>query len=145
KQYQINVISILLKAKKYEDIWYRGRALAESCKTLTWRYMMCSEYFENNYTTQEAEKRFIERIREIHAEFNDLHGELKAKDLSHPIITEEMKKIRSLEVNKRKEYYISHRIQNQIDWYSIKADSNKKKYENWFIAVIISQFLALLS
>ena len=29
------LISIFLKMKKYEDIWYRGRALAESSKTMT--------------------------------------------------------------------------------------------------------------
>lgn len=138
-------ISIILKTKKYEDIWYRGRALAESCKTLTWRYIMCSEYFENDISTHEVEKRFIERIREIHAEFDDLQKELQARDLSYPIITNEMKKIRLLNANQRKTYYIEHRIQNQIDWYSSKADSNKTKYENWFLVVIICQVLALFS
>lgn len=138
-------ISIILKYKKYEDVWYRGRALAESCKTLTWRFITCSEYFEYDVVANEADSRFIDRIREINNEFNDLHDELRASEIAMPIITKEMKRIRLLSLNDRKSYYLSERIQNQIDWYSSKADNNKSKYENWFLLVIIFQFLAILS
>jgi uncharacterized membrane protein len=138
-------ISIVLKFKKYEDIWYRGRALAESCKTLTWRFIMCSEYFESSLSGDEANNRFIGRIREINDEFNDLTGVLAASQLALPVITYEMNTIRSLPLEDRKAFYISKRIKNQIDWYSSKADSNKLKYENWFWMVIVSQLLALLS
>jgi hypothetical protein len=138
-------ISIILKYKKYEDVWYRGRALAESCKTLTWRYIMCSEYFEFSLLPNEADTRFIGRIREINNEFNDLHGELMASNIALPVITNEMRRLRLLSLDERKAYYVSDRIQNQIDWYSSKADSNKSKYEDWFLIVIIFQFLALLS
>lgn len=138
-------ISIVLKFKKYEDVWYRGRALAESCKTLTWRYIMCSEYFESNLLNGEANSRFIGRIKEINDEFNDLHGALVASKVALPVITDEMTRIRSLPLAERKAFYIGERIKNQIDWYSSKADKNKSKYENWFWMVIISQFLGLLS
>uniref|UniRef100_UPI0018ED8136 DUF4231 domain-containing protein n=1 Tax=Pedobacter sp. ASV12 TaxID=2795120 RepID=UPI0018ED8136 len=138
-------ISIMLKYKKYEDVWYRGRALAESCKTLTWRFITCSEYFENSLAPNEADSRFINRIKEVNNEFNDLHNELRASEIALPIITNEMRRIRLLSLNDRKTYYLNERIQNQIDWYSSKADNNKSKYENWFLLVIIFQFLALLS
>ena len=39
------ILSIILKEYNYGDTWYNGRALAESCKTLTWRFMMNSESF----------------------------------------------------------------------------------------------------
>ncbi|RXM44964.1 hypothetical protein BOW55_16820 [Flavobacterium sp. YO12] len=139
------LISIILKAKKYEDTWYRGRALAESCKTLTWRFIMCSEFFENNIPAEESDQRFIKRIKEINNEFADLNEVISAKKINAPIITEEMRKIRGLSLNKRKEYYLENRIENQIQWYSSKADNNKSKYENWFSLVIICQFLALIS
>lgn len=139
------LVSVVLKLKRYEDTWYRGRALAESCKTLTWRYVMCSEYFEHSLNVQEAEKRFIERIREIHSEFVDLHDQLSASNLALPIITDEMIRLRQLGVVERRQYYLNNRIQDQITWYSKKADTNKTKYEAWFIAVISCQFLALLS
>lgn len=139
------LISIFLKVRKYEDIWYRGRALAESCKTLTWRFIMASEYFENHISDEEADRRFIQRIREINDEFSDLNNVLSSKQLSSPIITDEMKRIRNLSLNEKKKYYLYNRIQNQIDWYSSKADDSKLKYDIWFFAIIILQFLALIS
>src|SRR5690349_11354850 len=35
------IFTIIIKTKKFEDFWYQGRALAESCKTLSWRFMTC--------------------------------------------------------------------------------------------------------
>jgi hypothetical protein len=139
------ILSLVIKNKQYEDIWYRGRALAESCKTLTWRYITCSEYFESNLATSEAKKRFTERITEIKDEFSDLNKELSAKLLALPIITDEMKAVREYSLDNRKKYYLEFRIDNQINWYKNKADQNKSKYECWFWAVIIGQILALVS
>ena len=139
------ILSLVIKNKKYEDTWYRGRALAESCKTLTWRYITCSEYFENNLDIKIVNKRFTDRIKEINNEFTDLIGFLNAKDIALPIITTEMYRIRILSINERKKYYLENRINNQITWYSTKAETNKKKYENWFWAVIIAQILAIIS
>jgi SMODS and SLOG-associating 2TM effector domain 1/SMODS and SLOG-associating 2TM effector domain 3 len=139
------ILSLVIKNKKYEDIWYRGRALAESCKTLTWRYVTCSEYFENNLNTAIVDKKFSDRIREINNEFSDLVGVLNAKHIALPIITNEMHRIRSLGLNERKKYYLENRINNQISWYSTKAETNKNKYESWFWAVIVAQILAIIS
>lgn len=139
------ILSLVIKNKQYEDTWYRGRALAESCKTLTWRYITCSEYFESNLSPSDAKKRFTERITEIKNEFSDLNKELNATLLALPIITEEMKLVREYTLERRKQYYLQYRIENQINWYKDKADKNKSKYENWFWAVIVAQILALLS
>jgi len=139
------ILSLVIKNKQYEDIWYRGRALAESCKTLTWRYITCSEYFEKELTTAEAKMRFTERIKAIKDEFADLNKELSAELLALPIITSEMKTIRELQLEDRKKYYLLNRIDNQIDWYKRKATKNKDKYEYWFWAVIIAQILAIIS
>ncbi|OAB26027.1 Protein of unknown function [Flavobacterium fryxellicola] len=139
------ILSLVIKNKQYEDIWYRGRALAESCKTLTWRYITCSEYFENDLNSSEAKKRFRERITEVKNEFSDLNKELSAKLLALPIISEEMNVIREYSLEMRKQYYLKHRINNQIDWYQNKADKSKSKYEGWFWAVIIAQILGLIS
>lgn len=139
------ILSLVIKSKKYEDIWYRGRALAESVKTLTWRFMTKSEYFEDNLSLENAEKRFTERIKEIIEEFMDINSSLKASDVRKDIVTPKMLEIRNLDLQGRKDFYLRNRIDNQIDWYTTKADTNKTKYENWFWAVIIVQLLAIIS
>lgn len=139
------ILSLVIKNKKYEDVWYRGRALAESCKTLTWRFITCSEYFENSLSNQEVERKFVKRINEIYSEFSDLVGDINTKDIKLPTITDEMKRVRVTSLDDRKKYYLENRIDNQINWYSDKAEINRSRYEYWFSAVIISQILAILS
>lgn len=137
--------SLIIKAKKYEDVWYRGRALAESAKTLTWRFMTKSEYFEADLTLEEAEQRFNERIRKLREEFRDINSALKASDLHKDTITSKMYEVRDYDLSRRKEFYIRNRIDNQIAWYTDKADKNKTRYECWFWAVICMQFFAIIA
>jgi prepilin signal peptidase PulO-like enzyme (type II secretory pathway) len=139
------ILTIILKSKKYEDIWYQGRALAESCKTITWRFSMCSEYFESNISPEEVKERFITRIKEIANEFSNLSGSLNAKILNKEIITVKMLELRNLSVKEKKEYYIEQRIENQKKWYAVKAEWNKNKSNFWFWLIIVSQAVALIS
>lgn len=139
------ILTIVLKTKKYEDIWYQGRALAESCKTLTWRFVCCSEYFENSLDTSEAKKRFVERIKELSDEFKELSIAMNSKTLNLPIITDKMMEIRGFDLDARKDYYIKNRIEDQKKWYADKAEYNLGKYNFWFWCVIASQAISLIS
>lgn len=140
------ISSLILALKKYENIWYRGRALAESCKTLTWRFITCSELFENNIDTEEIERRFKQRIKEIYNKYDGLAKDVDTKNLSHKhIITEEMRRIRNLPTVERKDYYITYRIKEQKDWYANKAENNNEKYRKWYILIILFQILSLIS
>lgn len=139
------VLTVILKTKKYEDVWYQGRALAESCKTLTWRFVCCSEYFESSLDIMEAKRRFVERIRELSDEFKELSIAMNSRTLNLPIITDKMLEIRAYNLNARKDYYIKNRIEDQKKWYADKAEYNSEKYNLWFWCVIISQAISLIS
>ena len=138
------ILTIVLKSKAFEDIWYQGRALAESVKTLTWRYVTCSELFESSLTIMEVNKIFTDRLKELSNEFKNLNKVLDAKLVALPIISAEMENIRKLNTAGRKEYYLTNRIEEQKNWYSTKADFNKSKYNRWFVVIIIGQFLSLV-
>lgn len=139
------ILTIILKSKKYEDTWYQGRALAESCKTLTWRFVTCSEFFESTLPEVEVKERFINRIKELSNEFKDLTNSLNSKTLNLPIITDKMIELRRLGTNERKQNYIQNRIEDQKKWYSDKAEFNKSKYNLWFWIIIFCQGIALIS
>lgn len=139
------ILTIILKSKKYEDTWYQGRALAESCKTLTWRFIMCSEYFESNLTIGVVRERFVERIRGIVNEFKELSSTMDSNILNKEIITAKMLELRYLSTDERKKYYLTNRIEEQQDWYSTKAEWNKRRYNFWFWIIIFSQTLAIIS
>lgn len=139
------VLTVVLKSKKYEDIWYQGRALAESCKTLTWRFVTCSEYFEESLTEIEVKERFVERIKALSNEFKELRKVMNSKTLNLPIVTDKMMQLRRMNPSERKENYIKNRLEDQMKWYSSKAEFNKGKYNFWFGVIITSQAVALIS
>ena len=104
------ILTIVVLTKKYEDVWYQGRALAESCKTLTWRFITCSELFENNLSEAEARSKFIERLSDLSKEFTELNKALNSKVASLPVIPDLLLQLRRLSVSDRKDYYIKNRI-----------------------------------
>src|SRR5690606_18894310 len=109
---------------KFEDVWYQGRALAESCKTLTWRFITCSESFEVNLEKDIVKEKFISRLKEFSNEFKELNESLNAKTIVLPVITDKMWEIRNLNTLERKDFYIRNRINDQKDWYANKAEFN---------------------
>lgn len=139
------ILTIVLLSKKYEDIWYQGRALAESCKTLTWRFMMQSELFEHTLDKDEAKAKFVNRIKELSQEFVELNKVLNTSLINKPIVTSHMIDVRCLSLLDRKKYYIVNRIEDQKNWYSDKATLNVDKYNLWFAIIILSQILSLSS
>lgn len=138
------ILTIIIRTKKFEDIWYQGRALAESTKTLTWRFIMCSESFENNLDEQTVKERFLKRLKEISHEFIDLNKTLNTIVMTLPVITDKMIEIRRLNLLERKQYYLENRIEDQKKWYANKAEFNKKRYNNWFILIILCQTLSII-
>jgi hypothetical protein len=138
------IMTIILKNKKYEDLWYQGRALAESVKTLTWRYITCSELFEQKLSGKEAGKIFKERLDQLKNEFKSLIASMDTNLLCLPLISEEMEKIRLLSTEDRKAYYVKYRINSQKNWYSTKAQYNKKKHNLWFWVILASQASAII-
>ena len=57
-------ISFLLLIKRYDKTWYNGRAVAESVKTITWRFMMHAKPYQSpNYSKAKAV--FINDLRQI--------------------------------------------------------------------------------
>ena len=130
------ILTIVVLTKKFEDFWYQGRALAESCKTLSWRFMMKSELFEDNVDIQTATEKFANRIQLLSKEFPDLYKILNTYLINKPIITEKMMSIRGLSLQDRKHCYIANRIENQKQWYAGKAEWNKAMYNIWFGIII---------
>lgn len=138
-------LTLVIRTKKFEDVWYQGRALAESCKTLTWRFITCAESFEVNLEKDIVKEKFISRLKAFSNEFKELNESLNAKTIVLPVITDKMWEIRNLNTLERKDYYIKNRINDQKDWYANKAEFNKKKYSNWFLVIIASQLISILS
>lgn len=118
--------------------WYSGRALAESAKTLAWRFAVCGAPFDKDLSLSEAKELLRDRIDEVSKEASDKI----IIDSDHPIVTEAMVKLRQSSFEERKKAYISQRLENQYVWYANKAKWNQKRATYWKIILITGEFLA---
>ncbi|MEU7097195.1 DUF4231 domain-containing protein [Streptomyces longwoodensis] len=119
-------VEVWLLAERPELAWYDGRALAESAKTLAWRYAVGGAPYPVDLPANEVRRRFHERIEVLLREAPPLSlapvgltrttGEIAA--------TGAMNALRSRDFNERKQAYLKHRIQDQLNWYASKASIN---------------------
>lgn len=123
---------------RFINKWYLYRALAESIKTLTWRFAMCAPPFES--TDIDARQLFLSRIKEMLDEYKTSLASL-SWNRDDTFITSEMIQTRNMDPLERKVLYMNERVKDQKNWYSEKASSNKRG-RNITTAVIVVSILA---
>ena len=136
-------LSLFLGVKKYEKSWYNGRAVAESIKTSTWRYVMRAAPFENVESVQTNKSEFRNLLNNILRANRELGECIGGHQDTNEQITCEMDQVRALSVEERKNYYLNHRIDEQRIWYATKAAHNKKMQRIWFTAIVLAQAAAI--
>ncbi len=119
-----SIMTILITILKPEKGWYKGRAIAESIKTLSWRYMMKVEPFNQNDPNQNFQE-FTNRLTLINAEANQDGFIPKPNKHHREVITLKMETIRNKNLLERKDFYKTNRIEDQIKWYEKKSETNK--------------------
>lgn len=155
-QYLIPLISVVLivlsiivtfatENGKYEKKWYDGRAIAESLKTLSWKFMMRAEPFYN-LSKEEAETKFLNDFKKIKNAIRPM-GELfggVAQANEHQL-TDKMKEVFASDLDTRKGTYEKNRINGQKNWYKNNSGVNSKNAEHFFRVIICFQILTLFS
>jgi SMODS and SLOG-associating 2TM effector domain 3 len=116
---------------KPEQDWYRCRALAESVKTLTWRYVMRAAPFGDEARIQVPRSEFRNHVHSLFEENKDTAKKIAADWSADDQITPEMDRIRALSLEERKQCYAAERIQDQRTWYMRKAAANKVSAGRW--------------
>ncbi|HCM1973825.1 TPA: DUF4231 domain-containing protein [Salmonella enterica subsp. salamae serovar 52:z:z39] len=114
---------------KHEQKWYKYRALAESIKTISWRYCMKTPPF--NSEEKESVDKFIATVGELVNDNNYISDEIDEKYAKKDKITIDMHMLRTLSYDERKQYYYDNRIVEQREWYLRKATYNKKISRRW--------------
>lgn len=138
------VILIWLKVQKPEDIWYNGRAVAESVKTRTWRWIMKAEPYNKPVSGEQAQRELLSDLKAILDQNRSLSACLKWTPALGEAISKKMISIRSLPWEERLDTYKNDRIDNQSVWYSKKSQFNKRRAKQWFIASIFLHSMAIL-
>lgn len=137
-------ILIWLRISKPDDIWYNGRAVAESVKTRAWRWMLRAEPYEDSEDVEIMRRKFVWDLKTILQQNKNLIGKLGIGASIEEPITDKMIQIRELSLVDRLEVYRKERIQNQALWYTKKAKFNKGKSTTWFWITVILHIIAVI-
>ena len=135
-------LSIALAVKRYDKTWYNARAVAESVKTVTWRYLMHAEPYDGDDTV--ARHDFIKDLQQILEQNKDLAQIFTGEKATKDAISKEMARIRSLTLKERISLYLTDRIDEQRGWYCKKAALNRRQAMCWFILMCMAQAFALI-
>jgi SMODS and SLOG-associating 2TM effector domain 1/SMODS and SLOG-associating 2TM effector domain 3 len=137
--------SIYLKILKPEQIWYGGRAVAESVKSMAWRYMMDADPYPVDLVPADAAQKFVAELKSIVKERQQLAFGLGGEFAEEPQITPRMQQLRSSTLEQRRGSYVAERISDQRRWYGGQAESNRSKANIYFALIVLSQFLGLFA
>ena len=120
-----------LVSEQKEKSWYRSRALAESVKSLTWKYIIGGEPFTHDLNIDKINNDFVSKVKGLRDEHRATFRDMVISEDNLSIITEKMKKIRCLSDKQRAEYYLSERIKSQKKWYIEKSKYNGRRSKLW--------------
>lgn len=133
--------SIYLFSKRPDRYWYAGRAVAESIKTITWRYVCRAEPFHVEDTM--ARSYLQQKLKAIVDQNKDVAQALK-NHLDAPQITDAMTQMRARSLDERKATYAENRIKEQLTWYAKKAAFNRRTSSGFFWVLILTNGFAVL-
>jgi hypothetical protein len=132
------VIEVWLLSEAPDRRWYDGRALAESAKTLTWRYAVGGSPFP--LAQSDADDYFVEQLAEL---LNDA-GTTSIFPSAEPAITPTVAAIRRRSLEHRRECYLRDRILDQQKWYADKAHYNGRRASIWRIALVVLELAGVV-
>lgn len=136
------VISIVSYIRKYNEKWFNCRAIAESVKTATWRFMMSATPFEEDNSSEEI---FRSKINEIQKHRQSVLSTLAPyQDSEAKLISDFMRNVRGKSTEERKNQYIKSRLLDQKTWYTKKSSDNSVAETRWFYGTTGLQFLAIV-
>ena len=110
---------------KLEQGWYQARALAESIKTATWKYVMRAKPFQYEPRNTVVREKFRGFLSDILAANQRIGSQFDGSSATRDQITDEMESIRALPREDRLTFYMERRVDNQSRWYAAKAKSNR--------------------
>ncbi|HEX3791210.1 MAG TPA: DUF4231 domain-containing protein [Pseudonocardiaceae bacterium] len=119
--------------------WYEGRALAESVKTLSWRFAVGGAPFPVTLEPGLAERLFLNRLAEL---LRDLPAVVTAPSLA-PAISATMRRLRATELADRQLAYLSGRIADQQKWYADRAVQHARRARQLQIAGLLLEVVGV--
>ncbi|NVI93159.1 DUF4231 domain-containing protein [Actinomadura sp. BRA 177] len=122
---------------KPERAWYEGRALAESAKTLTWKWAVGGNPYPKGGVMLDEVLLFVDDLKALRRS-----SRLEAlAPIGGTTVTQAMRDLRESSLSERKEGYLKHRLEDQLAWYSGKSRKSKKRANMWRYILLALEIL----
>jgi hypothetical protein len=133
----------LLRARP-DRSWFTGRAVAESAKTLAWRYSVGGAPFPiDDAPGRIADERMLDRLGQIARDTPGMH--LVPPAGIHEQITQGMRSLRASPLELRRAAYGIGRIQDQQRWYARRARENEALALRWSAWLAVLEGIGLIA
>ncbi|WP_081633989.1 DUF4231 domain-containing protein [Terracoccus sp. 273MFTsu3.1] len=117
--------------------WYDGRALAESAKTMAWRYAVGAE----PYPIQD-ETSTTRLVTDLGALLSDA-PETELHPSSKDPISDGMRAVRASPLDQRRTIFLRDRINQQRSWYSNKASISRSRARQWRFGLLVTEAIGI--
>ncbi len=139
------VLTFYAKILRPEQVWYGGRAVAESTKSMTWRYMTGAAPYFVDLACSHVDHKLVSDLSSIVKERKYLAFGFGGEFAEQPQITAFMRSLRSATLVERRTSYLTERIADQRRWYCRQAKSNRTAETAFFGFIVATQTFALFA
>lgn len=134
-------IEMLMARDRSDKAWYDGRAVAESVKTLAWKFAVCADPFPATMPYHEAVLLLLARMRKVGRQFSDL----SLVPVDAPAISSWMREQRAGDLESRKTTYLVGRVCEQRRWYDGKARYNRRRSRRWRGVLMVLELVGVVT
>ena len=132
-------VEVYLKSVRPEDAWYDGRALAESAKSLSWRYAVGAAPFP--LRDEKARASYVKVLAQLVGD-TPTTG---IRPTSAPAVTTAMRELRESPLAARRAAYLQDRVTDQLNWYTRKAERCDTVAHRSGVALLVIEALGVLA
>lgn len=139
----VAIVARIVRERRGDDrIWFDARAVAETAKTQTWRFVLRVPPFADDATADRQLAR--ELIAILRA-----RPSLLLTDVGRPgdtaQISDRMRELRAMSLTDRRDLYVQHRLIDQADWYRRSAIRHERLGQRWSWGSLTSEVLAVVA
>jgi hypothetical protein len=134
-------IALISRQRRFEEQWFNCRAISETVKSLSWRYMARAAPLQQN-SLKDADAAFGSAIADIIQDWKD-RVSLAAEDVASPQRTAKMRATRESPFEARLNAYRVGRLIDQQRWYSRRAREHDRSETRWFGLASLAQVAAV--
>ncbi len=138
------IARVLTELIGFDKKWFGCRAIAESVKSVTWRYITQAKPYNGQSDSEKIDREFLKDLKEIRDSQIEGAKKLGKQAVSGNDVTQHMRSLRSKTFNERKSYYNKERVLNQKEWYRTKANANERNRSISFWSSVVLEISAVI-